>query len=205
MPASTPVRRGGCADFWLCQCPTYRPRRRLFQGQIKIEEYSQLLVDLHTVYESLEGALRHHATDRHIAAIYFPVELNRVPSLQQDLQFLGATGMQPTRAAVKYAEHLKGLSPLRLVAHAYVRYLGDLSGGQQLSQRVRKSLNLPGCSGTLFYEFPAIADLKAFKDLFRQRLDSLDLPDQDIFVVTSEAVTAFRLNTAIFEAIDRIA
>jgi len=184
---------------------THRARRRLFQGQITKDEYAQLLADLRAVYEALEEALRCHAADRHVAAIHFPAELDRVPSLQQDLQFLGATVRQPTGAAAEYAAHLKGLSPLRLIAHAYVRYLGDLSGGQQLAQRVRKALNLPGSSGTQFYEFPAIADLKAFKDLFRRRLDSLDLPDEDIFVVTSEAVKAFRLNTAIFEAIDRLA
>jgi len=39
------------------------------------------------------------------------------------------------------------------MAHAYVRYLGDLSGGQFIAKRIRKSYELEGWNGTKFYWF----------------------------------------------------
>ena len=45
----------------------------------------------------------------------------------------------------------------RLVAHAYVRYFGDLSGGQILKKLLGTALNLPP-EALSFYEFPGIAD-----------------------------------------------
>jgi len=41
----------------------------------------------------------------------------------------------------------------RLLAHAYVRYLGDLSGGQVIGARLRKAYGLPGLDGRRFYNF----------------------------------------------------
>jgi hypothetical protein len=57
-----------------------------------------------------------------------------------------------------YIDHLRSLASSvttapSLLAHAYVRYLGDLSGGQVIGARIRKSYNLKGMDGASFYEF----------------------------------------------------
>ena len=55
-------------------------------------------------------------------------------------------------------------APELLVAHAYTRYLGDLSGGQQLARVARKAYNLEkGGAGTAFYEFGNIENFNRFK------------------------------------------
>ena len=71
-------------------------------------------------------------------------------SLERDLDFLHGPAWRSqlgiTAACQDYLYHLQHLSvadPERLVAHAYVRYLGDLSGGQQLKGIVARSLLLP--------------------------------------------------------------
>jgi hypothetical protein len=57
-----------------------------------------------------------------------------------------------------FTSHLSGLSrsdPGLLLAHTYVRYLGDLSGGQLVASKIRRvySLPPPPAGGTAFYEF----------------------------------------------------
>jgi len=57
-----------------------------------------------------------------------------------------------------YLDHLRYLASSAdrapsLLAHAYVRYLGDLSGGQIIGARIKKAYNLDGSDGMLFYLF----------------------------------------------------
>ena len=46
--------------------------------------------------------------------------------------------------------------PELLVAHAYTRYLGDLSGGQILKKIAQRGMGLQGSEGLAFYEFDKI-------------------------------------------------
>lgn len=64
------------------------------------------------------------------------------------------------RSLQNYIDHIHNLAsspetaPL-LLAHSYVRYLGDLSGGQIISERVRRVYDLKkDGGGTAFYNFP---------------------------------------------------
>jgi hypothetical protein len=56
-----------------------------------------------------------------------------------------------------FTDHLESVDSTRpglLLAHAYVRYLGDLSGGQLVAAKIRRVYSLPPPpGGTAFYEF----------------------------------------------------
>ncbi|KAI5453835.1 hypothetical protein NCC49_005645 [Naganishia albida] len=81
--------------------------------------------------------------------------------------FLEPLFTSPPDAITQFASHLTEISatrPALLLAHAYVRYLGDLSGGQIVRSRIRRvyTLDPPNTSdtapehaqdGTQFYEF----------------------------------------------------
>jgi heme oxygenase len=84
-----------------------------------------------------------------------------------------------------------------LLAHAYTRYLGDLSGGQLLAGVVRRALSLTSAEGTAFFEFAQLGDLTAFKAEYRRRLDAVPLTDSDAQRVVEEAVAAFGYNQAL--------
>jgi heme oxygenase len=87
---------------------------------------------------------------------------------------------------LEYIQHLQELSeavdPSPLLAHAYVRYLGDLSGGQVIRRRVAKAYGLEadGGSGLRFYDFkelsgskPAnIGGMKRIKEWFRDGMNA---------------------------------
>lgn len=68
--------------------------------------------------------------------------------------------------------------PSRLLAHSYVRYMGDLSGGQTIKYKLQKAYALEHEKrGLTFYDFgyngeiASVGELKKFKDWFRAGMD----------------------------------
>ena len=64
-----------------------------------------------------------------------------------------------------------------LLAHSYVRYLGDLSGGQYIATKTRKGFGLHGDEGLDFYKFEMIGDegpmrVHQIKEWFREGMNS---------------------------------
>jgi heme oxygenase (biliverdin-producing, ferredoxin) len=87
---------------------------------------------------------------------------------------------------------------VRLIAHVYVRYFGDLSGGLIMKELLIKSLGL-NQETLAFYDFPDIADIATFKPAFRSAINRAET--DDVAPVIDEAVTAFMLNIALSEAV----
>ena len=88
----------------------------------------------------------------------------------------------------------------RLVAHAYTRYLGDLSGGQILKRLLARSLSLPA-SALSFYEFPAIADVATFKSEYRAAIDRVGDESDEFDGIVEEGALAFELNIELSAAL----
>lgn len=80
------------------------------------------------------------------------------------------------------------------MAHAYTRYLGDLSGGQVLGRITQKSLGLKGGEGLSFFSFPGVSSPNLFKQLYRSRMNSIELEEEERKGMLEEAVRAFELN-----------
>jgi len=89
-------------------------------------------------------------------------------------------------------------TPELLAAHAYVRYLGDLSGGQVLAKRLQKFNDLPEDQGVAFYFFPLIEDNDQFKEMFRKRLNQIEVDDTLREQIVQEAKDTFLRNIDIF-------
>lgn len=173
------------------------------KGIVEREPLRKLFADLYFVYSLLETELQRHVDHPVISKIYYP-ELNRADSLARDLAFYYGENWQQqltlSPAGAAYCDRIQALSetnPVLLVAHAYTRYMGDLSGGQSLRNVVRSALSLSGSQGTEFYEFPPIATPEArrdFKERYRQALDSLPIDETAIAQIVTEANQAFALN-----------
>ena len=174
----------------------------LVGGTLPLAGYVDLAAQQHAVYTALEAA-----GDRLVAAgthgdLVFP-ELVRVPAIEADLTYLlgddwrAQVRVLPATAAYVARLEAVGDDLPRYAAHAYTRYLGDLSGGQVLKRMIERHHGLTG-DGVSFYDFPQIHRLKPFKDVYRDRLDALDLTPAQRAEVVEEARTAFRLNRAVF-------
>ena len=110
--------------------------KELLGGKITNERYATYLFNQHPQYDILEAMAMIHGIFDGAPA------LRRAPSIMADFEELWAGG-DKTRPQIcpvvgEYVEYLKPLAQDRdrLMAHVYVRHMGDLSGGQMISKRV---------------------------------------------------------------------
>ena len=174
----------------------------LFSGKLLKSRFADLTAQYYAIYSVLEEAGATMQSDP-VAGPFVRGELSRKAALEADLEFfLGATwrdNLSYRAATNRYTERLREVaftSPGQFIAHHYVRYLGDLSGGQMIGKMVAKTLGL-GDEGISFYRFPAIADPDAFKNEYRAALDALELSDEGRMAIVNEALLAYDLNTAV--------
>ncbi|XP_023136464.2 heme oxygenase 1a [Amphiprion ocellaris] len=181
------------------------------KGQITLPQYKVLLCSLYEIYKALEEELDRNSSHPAVAPIYFPQELARLESLEQDLEhFFGLDWRKRVivpAATHRYQQRLRQIgreNPELLVAHAYTRYLGDLSGGQVLGKITQKSLGLSGKEGLSFFLFPGVSSPNRFKQLYRSRMNSIELTEQQREAVLEEAVSAFELNIQVFDDLQKM-
>jgi heme oxygenase (biliverdin-producing, ferredoxin) len=180
--------------------------REILRGGSTREGYALLLRNLLPTYQELERGLDRHAHSRGVRQVAMKT-LYRAPAIEADL--LGLAGSQWNNVlpllpeGERYAHCVAvaaGGDGARLIAHAYLRYLGDLSGGQIMKRLLQKSLGLDSASLS-FYDFANIADIGAFKAEFRSALDRTAIEVGDTGPVIDEAELAFELNIALSEAV----
>jgi len=178
------------------------------KGVVRRDSYRKLAANLYFVYAAMEEEMARHANHPVLGKIYFQ-ELERKASIERDLQYyFGANWREQivlSPAGEAYVARIRELSRTRpelLVAHSYTRYLGDLSGGQILKKIARNAMNLPEDEGTAFYEFDAIADETAFKNLYRQALNELPVDETVAGEIVDEANAAFHANMKMFEELE---
>lgn len=176
----------------------------LLHGRLERPRYVALLRNLHAIYTALEAALELQRGDAGVAALRLPA-LYRTAALAADLGTLygprWAAGVAIAPAAVAYVQRLDALAAVaspNLVAHAYVRYLGDLHGGQILSTLVRKTYGL-GAAGTAFYDFGSTEDVRAARGTFREGLAAVPATLAGMDAIVAEARWAFRQHQRLFE------
>lgn len=160
------------------------------------------MASLYHVYVALEEEIERNKDNPVYAPLYFPEELHRKAALERDMAFWYGPRWQEaipyTQATRRYVQRLQEVGreePELLVAHAYTRYLGDLSGGQVLKKIAQKALDLPASGeGVDFFSFPSIASATKFKQLYRSRMNTLEMTPEVRQRVLEEAKTAFLLN-----------
>ena len=179
----------------------------LLRGRVDRAQYCVLLRNLHALYAALEAALDRRAAMPLVAPVRMPL-LYRKAALAADLRVLHGAGWSelPVAAAMRsYVARLEEIArtqPPLLAAHAYVRYMGDLSGGQILRDVVRRALDLQDGAGLAFYTF-AGGDGREIKEGFRAALDALPLDDALALEIVAEARDAFARHVVLFEELHR--
>lgn len=179
----------------------------LLAGDMPRLPYCALLRNLHPIYQALEPALERHAAHPAVAPVVDPA-LWRTAPLGEDLDVLmgprwgDLQAMQAVTADyVRRLQLIDATRPALLLAHAYVRFLGDLSGGQMLRRIVGKSLQLANGTGTSFYDFGPVEVMRAMTLKFREGLSGIVLDRAEEDAVVAEAVLAFELHRQLFDAL----
>ncbi|WNB86911.1 biliverdin-producing heme oxygenase [Cellulomonas sp. ATA003] len=175
----------------------------LMAGRVPLDAYVDLLTQHHAVYAALEAAEPFVRADPAGATLLFDA-LARSAAIEHDLAVLrGPTWRATVRtlpATQRYVDRLRTVAGTWVggyAAHAYTRYLGDLSGGVTIRGVLRREYGL-GDDALHFYAFPGLGKPKPFKDLYRARLDALPWDDAERARVAAEAGVAFGLNADVF-------
>lgn len=201
----------------------------MLRGELQYETYIQYLMTLWHIYNAIERGLERHSSHPVLEPTYNPSLLSRAGPLEADISYLlkvpesswkshslhKALIASPHPALSGYVARLEEISnssdPSPLLAHAYVRYLGDLSGGQQIKHTIAKAYDIDATGpGLSFYNFkelksskPAsLGEMKRIKEWYRDGMDKGVGDDVNIkVVVAAEASEAFQYTHALFDAL----
>lgn len=169
--------------------------KELLGGSITKERYATFLYNLHPIYNVLE-------TFAIINGLMDGIqEIRRAPAINEDYNELWSSSEPPKLCPTvpKYLDYIKkelATNPEKLMAHLYVRHMGDLAGGQTIAKQVahisqgkmfkfegnideiktkiRSKLNDDmGDEANIAFDF-AISLMKDMKDLDEQSLGNTD-------------------------------
>ncbi len=175
----------------------------LMNGTRSSRDYVLLLSQYTYIYAALETGVRALAGDPDLAAI-FDLRLERSPQIKADLDgLLPAHGLAdipaPLPATRDYVQHIRAAAqdPARIVAHHYLRYLGDLSGGQIIGRLVERHYGIAQDDLSM-WRFEGIDKYKPYKDEYRAKLDAYAVTPERASSLLDEAAKGFTLNKALF-------
>lgn len=182
--------------------------RCFLRGVVEKKSYRKLVGNFYYIYSAMEEEMERHKDHPIVSKVYFP-ELNRKATLEKDLSFYYGPSWREqivlSKGGEKYVNRIREIAnsqPELLVGHSYTRYLGDLSGGQILKTIAQRAMNLAGSDGVAFYEFPTIADEKAFKETYRASLGEAPVDAATAEAIVQEANDAFGLNMELFQELE---
>ncbi|CAN9510090.1 unnamed protein product [Ophioblennius macclurei] len=182
------------------------------RGRIQRELFKRGTAALYYVYSAMEEEIEKNCDHPFIAPIYFPTELHRRDALARDLEYFYGEDWENqislsagTKPYVDRIHEVGDADPLLLVAHSYTRYMGDLSGGQILKKVAQRALKLPSTGeGLNFYQFEGIHSHKGFKQLYRSRMNELELDDDAKQKIVDESNRAFSFNMMVFSELEDV-
>lgn len=180
--------------------------RDLLRGEASRAGYVALLRNLLPAYRALEQGLDAHRSSSGLAALA-AFRLDRAAAIEADLTALCGNDWSETvpllSAGHAYGARIAAVAEghgTRLIAHAYTRYLGDLSGGLILRRLLSRSLALRD-DQLSFYDFSRFGDPAALKAEFRRALDQAGAHARDPHAVVEEGAIAFQLNIELSRAV----
>ncbi|QIZ69478.1 biliverdin-producing heme oxygenase [Oxynema aestuarii] len=178
------------------------------KGVVEPNSLKKLIASLYFVYSALEEEIQRNLENSIVKAMYFH-DLNRRTNLEEDLKFYYGDNWRDEipylPGAERFVERIREISseePELLIAHAYTRYMGDLSGGQSFRKIIQTGLNLEGDRGNAFYNFSNIGDLNAFKGRYRQALNELEVDEAQADRIAAEAERSFKLSRGLFHDLE---
>lgn len=146
----------------------------LISGNIHPDIYTTYLWNQHKKYDILEALLMAQGILAEVG------DIRRKNAMEADIAELWKHTDAPAivPSTVEYINHMKTIMHDRdaLLAHVYVLYMGDLSGGQMIKKKV------PG-EGRM-YDFTNLGDVKEVKEKIRELITD-DMADEAMYVFDS--------------------
>lgn len=174
----------------------------LMGGGLNPLAYRDYLAAFLPIYSLMEALLK--ARSESALLSYFNHRaLDRSTHIENDIAHLETTlsstfDGESLPSVQSYLARLSNeVSDARLLAHHYIRYLGDLSGGQAISKLVSRHYAIAPEALT-FYDFTNIGDAVFYKKRYRDLLNLAPLNTEEKDEFLDEVTHLYRLSTEIF-------
>jgi heme oxygenase len=176
----------------------------LVGGRLPRQAFADFTSQLWVLYQALDAGAARLRNDPIVGPFLDP-RLERGAALAADLEeLLGPDWrdrIRPLPATTAHATRITTLAdewPAGYLAHHYLRYLGDLSGGKVMGKAAQRTYGLTD-AGVRFYRFEAIPSGREFKDHYRRLLDSAAWSEEERQRILAEVALGFRMSGAMFE------
>ena len=180
--------------------------RAFFAGVLPRNAYVEWLSRQWHLYRAIEVGLVALPADSGAGAVV-PTSLHRADRIADDLDHLtkGAWSADAATVSVATGDYVDRIEstyefPPGLVAHAWLRYLGNVGGRDVLRRLAASSIGVdPGddVPGLSFTDYAAVGEIRPFFAGFHERLDALPLDESEAARAVAEADAGFRLNIAL--------
>lgn len=175
---------------------------KLGGGDLDRDAVAELTLQYFHIYSALEAAVRRAAEHPAVVLIADP-RLERVHALAEDLTAMTGAGwhdVAPLAATQRYVSELEQLGledGPEVVAHHYVRYLGDIAGGQVLARVFRSEYGVSE-DALHFYDFSVIGKIPPYRAQYKAALDAMNFTEDERTRLINTAKHVFDLNQAVF-------
>lgn len=175
----------------------------LIGGRLPRAAFATFTSQLWFLYQALDAGAARLREDPVVGPFLDP-RLDRGEALATDLEALVGPDwrdrVQALPATAAHAERVTMLAdtwPAGYLAHHYLRYMGDLSGGKVVGRAAQKAYGLTD-AGVRFYRFDGIPG-REFKDRYRGLLDTAPWSEEERERILTEVALGFRMSGAMFE------
>lgn len=173
--------------------------QKILAGSISDQLLRKYLTALLPVYNHLESALSQLAEGSRFSGLY-DERLCRYRAIVNDLGNIDEKNISENSLSQWVQRAIKE-NEFSLVAICYVRYLGDLNGGQILLRSIEKSDAISSETGLSFFRFESIPDMKEFISAYRSKINRLELTAAGRRQVIACAVEFFNRHDDLFNQI----
>lgn len=177
--------------------------RHLLSQKVGPEDHAAYLSALLPLYQALEAGIA--SSDSPFARLFSDQCLSRTARIRADIDVLTETcgRRPPSNSATALPPLIGSGDPLALAAMGYIRYFGDLAGGQAMGRHLGKQLGISLTRGGQFFAFdlPTGQDAPAYLNNLREQLDALldDSGTKAEFI--ENAVADFEWHLLVFDSV----
>ena len=180
----------------------------LVDGVLAPDVYADLLAQSWAVYGAIED-LADTVEATPYASPFVRREVFRRGHVERDLAHYWGPGwpgrvelLPETAFYVSRINDVAATDPIAWIAHAYTRYLADLSGGLDIDRAITRAYGLDR-DGRWLYSFDLSdgVDPRTWKNAYRQLLNILDVDIAAKARLVEEALVAYECNIALNDAL----
>lgn len=174
--------------------------KQMFIGGLPLSKYLEYLMSLEKIYSVLEYEIR-DSIDSDIILSVFDTRLERSALISKDIKAIARKHVLK-RSTIdiinEYVKYIKSSNEVELLAHHYIRYLGDLSGGQMISKLLQRSYSFSD-NQTLFYKFDL--DAKQYREEYKTRLNDIVVSDESANIFINAVNNIYKITIRLLDSI----